>query len=131
MSYGLSGAGYDLRIHINEPYRNNYHILAPGKFLLATTVEEIALPNNIMGMLVDKSSWARQALSVFNTVFEPGWKGFPTIELVNLGEKAISIPQKAPIAQMVFMYLNQPTDGYSGKYQHQKQEPVAAIMEST
>ncbi len=130
MSYGLSSAGYDLRIQINTPFRNNYHLLSPGAFLLATTVESIALPDNVMGMLVDKSTWARQALSVFNTVFEPGWHGFPTIELVNLGEKALTIPQNAPIAQMVFMYLNEPAKApYDGKYQGQKQEPVSAILE--
>lgn len=131
MSYGLSSAGYDIRIHINDPTKLNYHILAPGDFLLASTVERIELPNDIMGMLVDKSTWARQALSVFNTVFEPGWHGFPTIELVNLGQKALKLPQACPIAQMVFMQLNQPTEQpYSGKYQNQKQEPIPAKWEN-
>lgn len=123
MSYGLSASGYDLRIK-DRVY------LAPMEFALATTVEEIGIPNNIQGILLDKSTWARQGLSCFNTKFEPGWRGFPTIELINLGRKGIEIPAGAPLCQMEFHWLDEGTElAYNGKYQNQKQEPTGAIFE--
>jgi dCTP deaminase len=120
MSYGLSHAGYDLRI-------KDELVLWPTEFALATTIEELEFPNDILGMLKDKSSWARRGLSVFNTIFEPGWRGYPTIELANHGDQRLVIEAGAPIAQMIFHQVDQPTEKpYAGKYQDQPQEPVPA-----
>jgi dCTP deaminase len=39
-----------------------------------------------MGIVHDKSTWARRGLVVQNTVIEPGWHGYQTtIELTNHG----------------------------------------------
>jgi len=123
MSYGLGPAGYDLRVYETV-------LLAPGGFMLVSTIERVTLPNDIMGQIVDKSSWARQGLSLFNTVFDPGWEGYPTLELANLGPKGFTIDHGMPIAQMIFMYLNVHTEQpYKGKYQNQEQEPVEAKRE--
>ncbi len=129
MSYGLSPAGYDLRVRGRQGGSSPIH-LAPGDFTLVTTIERVQLPNDIMGQIVDKSTWARKGLSLFNTVFDPGWEGYPTLELANLGSKAFTIAHGMPIAQMIFMYLNVPTNQpYEGKYQNQEQEPVEARLE--
>lgn len=123
MSYGLSASGYDLRIK-DRVY------LAPMEFALVTTVEEIEIPADVQGILLDKSSWARQGLSCFNTKFEPNWRGFPTVELINLGRKGIEIPAGAPLCQMEFHWLDERTElPYEGKYQNQEQKPTAAIFE--
>jgi dCTP deaminase len=123
MSYGLSASGYDLRIK-DRVY------LAPMEFALVTTVEELALPNNVQGILLDKSSWARQGLSCFNTKFEPGWRGYPTVELINLGRRGLVIETGAPLCQMEFVWLDEATEQtYEGKYQNQPQVPVEAILE--
>ena len=34
-----------------------------------------------MGIVHDKSTWARRGLVVQNTVIEPGWHGYLTIEV--------------------------------------------------
>ncbi len=120
MSYGLSAAGYDMRI------KDGYALL-PGAFQLATTVEYFEFPNDLRGILYNKSSWARKGLSIQNTVFEPGWRGWPTIELSNNGPDTIRIAAGAPIGQMSFELLDRPTSQpYSGKYQDQPQRPVEA-----
>lgn len=125
MSYGLSAAGYDIRIA-------NDIKLVRGDFALATTVERFEFPDDVMGMLADKSTWARRGIAVQNTIFEPGWRGYPTIELSNHGLWDAEIKQGTPIAQMVFHLLDRPTDRpYSGKYQDQPQWPVQAIEEPT
>ncbi len=123
MSYGLSAAGYD--VCIKDPYE-----IVPGGFLLATTIEYFEFPNDLRGMLHDKSSWARKGLAVQNTIFEPGWRGWPTIEISNHGLDTIDIHAGCPIGQMSFQLLDVPTDQpYQGKYQDQPHRPVEAREE--
>ena len=71
---------------------------------------------------------ARRGLSVFNTVIEPGWKGFLTLELVYYGWGILRIPAGAGIAQVLFHWT---TDyaAYDGKYMNQPARPVSAILE--
>lgn len=122
MSFGLSAAGYDLRI-------KDELVLYPGDFALATTVEYLRLPSDLLGQLVDKSTWARRGVAVQNTVFEPGWFGYPTLEVSNHGKEDVLVPAGAPIAQMIFHVLDQATDRpYSGRYQDQPQVPTPAII---
>lgn len=123
MSYGLSMAGYDIRIagHIK---------LLPNDFALAHSLEKFKMPNNVMGFLSDKSSWARRGLSCFNCILEPGWEGYLTLELKNQGQFIFHIPLGSPIAQVVFQFTDEPTDGYVGKYQNQGYFPQPAIFES-
>ena len=123
MSYGLSHAGYDVRI-------KETLFLEPGQFRLASTVEEFRMPEDVIAFVHDKSTWARRGLSLFNTVIEPGWYGFLTLELVNNSNKPLAIFGGSPIAQIVFMRLEDRTESpYQGKYQNQPSMPVAAIME--
>lgn len=122
MTAGVSHAGYDIRV-------SQAVMLAPGAFALASTVERFDMPNDVLGIVHDKSTWARKGLSVFNTVIEPGWRGFLTLELVLHSNKGMLIEEGSPIAQVVFHRLDQPVDGYAGKYQDQPDRPVAAILE--
>lgn len=120
MSYGLSHAGYDVRIAETV-------MLEPGQFCLASTVEEFLMPNDVVAFVHDKSTWARRGLSLFNTVIEPGWQGFLTLELVNHSDKALVIWGSSPIAQIIFMRLEEPTEKpYTGKYQNQQRGPQGA-----
>lgn len=120
VSYGLGEAGYDIRI-------KQEIILTPeNRFTLASAIEEFDMPSDLVGVVHDKSTWARQGLSVFNTVIEPGWFGFLTLELVYHGSGVLKIPAGAGIAQVMFHKTTR--DGaYSGKYQHQPDRPVEAI----
>lgn len=121
MTYGLSSAGYDVRIRERV-------VLRPGDFSLASTVERFTMPNDLLARVADKSSWARKGLTVQNTVVEPGWAGFLTLELANHGPNTLKIEAGLPIAQIIFELLDEPTEQpYSGKYQNQPPEPVHAI----
>lgn len=123
VSFGLSFAGYDLRI------RQSVTMSPENRFTLASTVERFQMPANLVGIVHDKSTWARQALSVFNTVIEPGWHGDAlTLELVYHGNGELHIPEGAGIAQVLFHRIEEPAQ-YSGKYQWQSADPTPAIME--
>ena len=137
VSYGLSEAGYDIRIKQNISFEKDgekfiVSVMSPdgpsyedGRFCIASTIEEFDMPTNLVGIVHDKSSWARKGLSVFNTVIEPGWKGFLTLELVYHGNTGLVIPAGAGVAQVIFHQLSSAA-AYSGKYQNQEDEPVAA-----
>ena len=75
-----------------------------------------------------KSTWAREGLSVFNTVIESGWNGFLTLELVYHGQKDLHIPAGSGIAQVIFHQLHEP-GYYQGRYQNQADKPVDAIRD--
>lgn len=122
VSGGLGSAGYD--VAIAEGY-----VIRPGDFRLASTVERFVMPKNILGIVHDKSTWARRGIALQNTVIEPGWEGYLTLEITNHGNEVIRIEQGSPIAQIVFHWLDQPTMlPYTGKYQDQASGPQPAIL---
>lgn len=120
VSYGLSEAGYDLRI-------KQAVTLHPFKrFALASTIEKLNMPRDLVAVVHDKSTWARKGLSVFNTVIEPDWRGWLTLELVYYGWKPLRIPAGAGIAQAIFHRIEEPASYGNGKYQDQADRPVGA-----
>ena len=136
-SYGLGEAGYDIRIKQSVEFHKGSYVrvicedsnpddgYSHGRFALASAIEEFDMPDDLMGIVHDKSTWARRGLSVFNTVIEPGWKGFLTLELVYQGEGELIIPAGSGIAQVVFHLLAEEAQ-YKGKYQNQEDQPVSA-----
>jgi len=123
MTFGLGPAGYDVRI--NETFS-----LAPGASRLASTIEHFAMPNDVLGRVADKSTWARKFLAVQNTIIEPGWRGFLTLELSNHGASHLNFVHGMPIAQIILEALDEPAEApYSGKYQDQRSGAVEAILE--
>lgn len=120
-SYGLSSCGYDVRIAEDI-------WLWPLWGRLASTIEHFNMPNDVMAEVKDKSSWARRFVTVQNTVIEPGWKGYLTLELTNHRLWPKRIRAGTPIAQIVFKQLDHPTiQPYAGKYQNQPKGPQKAI----
>lgn len=145
-SYGMSEAGYDIRIRQTVTFKEDPQPGAKrivsvkwddiegvrhghfdfGRFALASAMEEFQMPAYLMGIVHDKSTWARRGLSVFNTVIEPGWKGFLTLELVYHGEGELIIPAGSGIAQVIFHEVEEPAV-YAGKYNNQADKPVGPI----
>jgi dCTP deaminase len=136
VSHGLAEAGYDIRVkqdidfRLNDDPRVRYRAKVDdkeqaGNFVLASTIEEFDMPVDLVGIVHDKSTWARRGLSVFNTVIEPGWKGFLTLELVYHGQSPLFIPAGTGIAQVIF-HQTALRASYDGKYQNQEDRPVGA-----
>lgn len=120
VSYGLGEAGYDLRIKQSvtlHPFR---------RFALASTIERFDMPENLVAIIHDKSTNIRRGLMVGNSVAEPGWRGWLTLELFYFGWKPLHIPAGAGIAQAIFHQLADPATYGNGKYQDQPDRPVEA-----
>lgn len=135
-SWGLSEAGYDIRIKQTVSFRKFLGLFPQvkvgwagkwkfGRFALASAEELFQMPDDMLGIVHDKSTWARRTLSVFNTVIEPGWKGYLTLELVFHGSEPVHIPAGSGIAQVIFHGLSNRAS-YNGKYQNQEDRPVPA-----
>ena len=89
----------------DEPF-----IMQPGDFALASTVESLELPNDLLGRLEGRSSIARLGITVHSTaaVFEPGWIGTATMELSNLGRMAVALYPGMRICAFSFETLSSP-----------------------
>ena len=140
-SYGLSHCGYDVRIKLPEPedddrvYINDEGLKAIkmrlNDTLLASTIERIKMPNDLVAIVHDKSSWARVFVAAQNTVAEPGWEGWLTIEITTHSEW-VTFYEGDPIAQLMFHRLEEPTERpYTGKYQNQPDQAVPAMNEAS
>lgn len=119
-SWGLTECGYDIRI------KQDVTLFLGRRFVLASAVEEFDVPHNLMGRVLNKSTWARRGIDAsMTTNIEPGWKGFLTLELRYSGILPITIKAGTGIAQVIFEEISVPTI-YDGKYQNQPNEPVMA-----
>ncbi len=87
-------------------------IVQPKQFIIATTKEEIILPEDIMGRLDGRSSLGRLGLVVHSTAarFDPGWKGKAVMELGNLGIMPIILYAGMRICAMTFETLSSPAE---------------------
>ncbi len=89
----------------DEPF-----IMQPGEFALASTIESLELPDDLLGRLEGRSSIARLGITVHSTaaVFEPGWVGTATMELSNLGRMAVALYPGMRICAFSFEEVSSP-----------------------
>lgn len=101
-------------------------MLRAGQFILAETMEQFALPDTIAGQFMLKSSRAREGLEhLMAGYFDPGYRGRPTLELVNSRQLwSVPIWPGMKIGQVVFHTMEQaPLQSYAqtGRYQGDQQ----------
>lgn len=135
VSYGLTESGYDIRVAQDIKFirRNRMHhwteetvTVKLGNFVLASSMEKFDMPIKLMGMVMNKSTWARRGLDAsMTTNIEPGWHGHLTIELLYNGQDDLFIPAGSGICQIIFHELAEARP-YRGKYQNQENKPVPA-----
>ncbi len=102
-------------------------ILHPGEFVLASTLEHVELPTDIVGRLEGKSSLGRIGLLIHSTAgyVDPGWKGRLTLELTNVARLPVTLYSGMRIGQISFLTLTTDVDrpygsrGLGSRYQGQ------------
>lgn len=102
-------------------------LLNPGEFALATIVEFVRIPDDIICRIEGKSSLARLGLAVHVTAgfVDAGFAGTIVLELANLAPFQIKLWPGMKIAQLSFDQLDAPavrpygSPGLSSKYQNQ------------
>ena len=87
------------------PYLETY-LLHPGSLALVPTLEWLALPLDLQGLVTARSSWAREGLNIATaTIVNPGYRGIITLELANFGEIPIKLYPGLRLAQIAFYNL--------------------------
>lgn len=101
-------------------------LLRPGQFVLATTEEEVRLPDDLSANVLGRSSLGRLGISVHQTAgyIDPGFHGEVTLELSNHGPAPVRLYAGDRICQIVFHELSTPAEtpyGHDGsQYQGQR-----------
>jgi dCTP deaminase len=85
-------------------------ILHPGEFVLGSTLERVALPDDLVARLEGKSSLGRLGLLIHSTAgfIDPGFDGHVTLELSNVANLPITIYHAMKIGQISFVQLSEP-----------------------
>lgn len=146
ISYGLSSYGYDMRVadefkvftnlhgavvdpkHFNPrsfvDVKADYIDIPPNSFALARSVEHFEIPADVLCICIGKSSYARCGIILNTTPFEPGWRGYVTLEISNTTPLPARIYANEGIGQVLFFESDEQceTPYGAGKYQDQRQE---------
>ncbi len=110
-------------------------ILHPGEFVLGSTLERVAIPDDLVARLEGKSSLGRLGLLIHSTAgyVDPGWDGYLTLELSNVANLPITIYPGMKIGQISFFRLTTaaetPYGGAGSKYQGQRGPTASRIHE--
>lgn len=132
VSYGLSSAGYDLRlsdevfvydaaylgeidvkafeeralrrlpVQEDQPGRGRYVIFPPGAVGLARAYERLRMPRDLLATCVGKSTYARAGVLVTITPVEPEWEGYLSFQIYNTLPAPVRIYVEEGIAQLLF-----------------------------
>ena len=103
-------------------------ILHPGEFVLGSTLERVALPDDLVARLEGKSSLGRLGLLIHSTAgfVDAGWDGHLTLELSNVANLPITLYPGMKIGQISFLQMttaaDQPygTSALGSKYKGQR-----------
>lgn len=146
ISYGVSSYGYDVRcgnrfkIFTNvrssmvDPknfdesglvdHQGDVCVIPPNSFALASTLEYIRVPNDVLTICVGKSTYARCGIIVNVTPLEPGWEGNVTMEFSNTSTLPAKIYANEGVAQILFLQSDEQCKvsyaDRAGKYQKQR-----------
>ena len=103
-------------------------ILHPGEFMLGSTRERVAIPDDLVARLEGKSSLGRLGLVIHSTAgfIDAGWDGHITLELANLASLPIVLYAGMKIGQISFFEMTTPAErpygaqGLGSKYRGQR-----------
>lgn len=105
-------------------------IIPPHSFLLATTMEYIKLPNDLVAFVEGRSSIGRMGLFIQNAGWvDPGFEGRITLELFNASSLPIELEAGRRICQLVFCNMDAAAaTPYRGKYQGQTESVGSRVF---
>jgi dCTP deaminase len=87
-------------------------MLHPGEFVLGSTQERVALPDDLVARLEGKSSLGRLGLLIHSTAgfVDAGWDGHLTLELSNVANLPITLYPGMKIGQISFLQMSTAAD---------------------
>ncbi|HEY7849889.1 MAG TPA: dCTP deaminase [Ktedonobacterales bacterium] len=111
-------------------------LVHPGEFALATTLEHVEIPTDLLARLEGRSSIGRLGIVIHSTAgfIDPGFKGQITLEISNLGRIAVALYPRMRICHLAFEEMSSPVRaGYGerrgSKYQGQSAATASRLFE--
>lgn len=118
---------FDMETLVSSQVADHFFI-PPNGYVLGVSNERFCLPDDVAGICLTKSTYARCGLLCNTTPLEPGWQGYLTLELANLTPLPLKVYVNQGIAQVLFFRTSsRPRTTYSdrkGKYMDQPPVPV-------
>jgi len=110
-----------------EPDQGEPIVLHPSEFVLGSTVEQVTIPDDLVGRLEGRSSLGRLGIVIHSTAgyVDPGFSGQLTLEIANLSNIPVRLYPGMRIAQISFSQMTTPAETLYGegklksKYQRQ------------
>ncbi len=94
-----------------QDYEQDQFRLNPGQFVLAQTFEKIRIPNDLVGFVEGRSSWARVGVTIHMTApkIDPGFDAQITLEMANFGRVPVDLRAEVDQpAQLMLFRLSTP-----------------------
>jgi len=92
-------------------------LIKPGHLVAIITMEELDLPEDMLGRILTKGAFFSLGLSPVNTYADPGFKGKLGVVVHNCSSNYISLPQGENIAKLELSRLSEPVaKRYSGQH---------------
>lgn len=110
--------------YVRRRLGDSFH-LQPGEFVIARSLEYVALPSNVSAQALGRSSWGRLGLVIATaTLVQPGFRGTITLELANVANTALVLQVGLPIAQLVFEQTAEPPMSRLQREMKRRRSPV-------
>jgi len=104
-------------VEVVAKYKEEKFTLEPNEFVLVETMEKVNMPNDLLALVLPRSSLFRCGVSLHTAVVDPGFIGTLTFGMKNLSEHPFEIEIGSRIGQIVFEEVKGNTKLYEGKYQ--------------
>ena len=118
--------GYDLRIRNiifntqlkdwEQPQIVDSYDLKPGTTVFVATEEDLKLPDNIIGFVIQKNSLIRAGLQIEAPVYQPGHHTKIFLRITNISSNIFKLQTGNRIAAIMFYRLSESAEHYSGSY---------------
>ena len=78
-------------------------VIGAKEQVLLSTLEHVTLPDDLVGMVELRSTWARHGLSMPPTIIDAGFSGTVTLEVINNAPYKIGIKPLTRFAHIIFV----------------------------
>jgi len=101
--------------------KSETYVVQPGEQVLLSTLERLEMPDDLMGLVELRSTWARHGLSIPPTIVDAGFRGTITLEVVNNAPYGLLLRKGQRFAHVVFARtLSRVERPYGGFYSGQR-----------
>ena len=122
---------YWKELKLYQSSQGEYVQLPPFSVAIASAIETIKVPDDVLVLVANKSTHARDGSSHPFVVYEPGWRGIPTFSLRNNAPRPRNWYIGEGVVQLLFLKASDRAgvtyQQRLGKYQNQTQITYSVV----